>query len=595
MHFRIRRAVEFTIIAASATGCERASGGGVERTSQVDEALSESDTRVTNYDTVNDLPHAPADLLDLGEIAAVTDSDTDRLGLWTLKPSGPGIATGKWVPIVTDFELYNVRDFGAVPNDGVSDSVAIEAAIEAAQAGHGGIIYFPAGEYTIGTTITLPKLRFSNGFPLYYVGDGMFATSLRAEADALSPTQPVLMHPDDNNAVSGGGIIGMSISRASHGTVFQHWTADDVNGRMYHYLIRDVMFQGADYGKCDRPVQGHPDQCNGVGPDQSQAEVVKLNHVHDTIIENVIVNGEETALRLDHSSRVTLRNIHMSLDDYTRSFIRIQAGGSHTLSGLRTEALRGGVAIALQAGVSECSQGRCELRNIEIEDFSEEGGNIFRTLSIEGTFDGSGYHYVRGVHARNLGVSYPSGATAGTTGIYVNGLVRNVDIEGGHTSLFTNLSKPAIVVENGASNIKVRDMLLLQGDLTTAEQSVEVGSETSDVRVELWGENDHRPYVATSPIAGLVMSCSGVPCEEASVGGTEAFVVPPSGVSRNLATLLGGHPGQRLILVFSDGQTTITNAGNIRLSGGASWTGSNHSTLTLIFDGTSWLEAGRAD
>ncbi len=231
----------------------KATGEAAERRHHgLREELSESDIRVTNYDTAADLPHTPADLLDLGEIAAVTDSDSDRLGLWTLKPKGPGIGAGKWVPIAIDFERYNVRDFGAVSNDGVSDSVAIKAAIDAVQAGHGGIIHFPAGEYTIGTTITLPKLRFSNGFPLYYVGGGMFAT----EADALSPTQPVLMHPDDNNAVSGGGIIGMSISRASHGTVFQHWTADDVSGRMYHYLIRDVMFQGADYGKRDRPSQG---------------------------------------------------------------------------------------------------------------------------------------------------------------------------------------------------------------------------------------------------------------------------------------------------------------------------------------------------
>ncbi len=189
-HCSINAHLILVAILASTFGCTSGQTGERESTLKTAEELSESDIRVTNYDTAADLPHTPTDLLDLGEIAAVTDSDTDRLGLWTLKPKAPGSGVGKWVPIVTDFKIYNVRDFGAVPNDGASDSTAIEAAIDAAQAGHGGIVYFPAGEYTIGSTITLPNLRFSNGFPLYYVGDGMFATSLRAEADALSPTQP---------------------------------------------------------------------------------------------------------------------------------------------------------------------------------------------------------------------------------------------------------------------------------------------------------------------------------------------------------------------------------------------------------------------
>ncbi len=50
------------------------------------------------------------------------------------------------IPTVTG-TIYNVATYGAVPDDGASDRAAFEAAIAAATAAGGGIIYFPAGRY----------------------------------------------------------------------------------------------------------------------------------------------------------------------------------------------------------------------------------------------------------------------------------------------------------------------------------------------------------------------------------------------------------------------------------------------------------------
>ncbi len=47
------------------------------------------------------------------------------------------------------FQTFNVRDYGAVPNDNVSDRAAFLAAVAAAQAANGGIVYFPSGRYIL--------------------------------------------------------------------------------------------------------------------------------------------------------------------------------------------------------------------------------------------------------------------------------------------------------------------------------------------------------------------------------------------------------------------------------------------------------------
>jgi len=65
----------------------------------------------------------------------------------------------------TSFEavdVYNVINYGAVPNDGQNDYSAVMAAINAAQAAAGlSIVYFPAGTYNINSTINLSRTSSS--------------------------------------------------------------------------------------------------------------------------------------------------------------------------------------------------------------------------------------------------------------------------------------------------------------------------------------------------------------------------------------------------------------------------------------------------
>lgn len=54
-------------------------------------------------------------------------------------------------------ELISVKDFGAIGDGVADDSVAIQSAINAVLANGGGTVFFPAGMYLVGTTISVAK------------------------------------------------------------------------------------------------------------------------------------------------------------------------------------------------------------------------------------------------------------------------------------------------------------------------------------------------------------------------------------------------------------------------------------------------------
>lgn len=67
-------------------------------------------------------------------------------------------------------DVVSVKDFGAVGNGIANDTVAIQAAINAAQAKGGGAVYFPTGNYVITSTLVI------TGNEIVLRGDGIGAT-----------------------------------------------------------------------------------------------------------------------------------------------------------------------------------------------------------------------------------------------------------------------------------------------------------------------------------------------------------------------------------------------------------------------------------
>ena len=58
---------------------------------------------------------------------------------------------------VRELGVFNVKDYGAIGDDVADDTAAIQAAVDATVDGRrGGTVYFPAGNYRITSTVTLP-------------------------------------------------------------------------------------------------------------------------------------------------------------------------------------------------------------------------------------------------------------------------------------------------------------------------------------------------------------------------------------------------------------------------------------------------------
>lgn len=59
-----------------------------------------------------------------------------------------------------------------------------------------------------------------------------------------------------------------------------------------------------------------------------------------------------------------------------------------------------------------------------------------------------------------------------------------------------------------------------------------------------------------------------------------------------ITTFDEGREGQRILIVFTDANTTVSEASNIRLS--AAFTSTADDTMELVYDGSVWFELGRS-
>lgn len=129
------------------------------------------------------------------------------------------------------FTVFNVLDFGAIPNDGSSDKTAIQAAINAA-ATNGGTVYLPVGVYELGSSgglILANNVQMvgshapnsGTGTRLNYTGTG--------DAIQLSDGAKMAMRHlflNGNNAVDSIGFGTTNTTDLVNSTT--HWVAEDV-------------------------------------------------------------------------------------------------------------------------------------------------------------------------------------------------------------------------------------------------------------------------------------------------------------------------------------------------------------------------------
>jgi len=69
--------------------------------------------------------------------------------------------------------IFDVTDYGAVADDGISDEVGIQATIDAAEAAGGGVVFFPAGRFDLSVTEELRNtVIFVNSSDIVLRGSG---------------------------------------------------------------------------------------------------------------------------------------------------------------------------------------------------------------------------------------------------------------------------------------------------------------------------------------------------------------------------------------------------------------------------------------
>ncbi len=127
-----------------------------------------------------------------------------------------------------------------------------------------------------------------------------------------------------------------------------------------------------------------------------------------------------------------------------------------------------------------------------------------------------------------------------------------------------------------------------------------IGETTAANGVTIDGVNlkDNNVELATGKVKRTVTALATL-----GVGGTtfavtgEAMIIDGDAGGNTIATITGGSTGQILILLFVDASVIITDdnthvANSVDLS--AAFTSADDTTLTLVFDGTSWYELFRS-
>ncbi|TYA74665.1 DUF4955 domain-containing protein [Seonamhaeicola marinus] len=92
------------------------------------------------------------------------------------------------LPKVT-YKVFNVKDFGAIPDDTISDKDAINKTIEAAKKNGEGIVYFPKGKYYINSGNDDNSIITINASKIVFRGEDQSNTILFFDRD-LPPAHP---------------------------------------------------------------------------------------------------------------------------------------------------------------------------------------------------------------------------------------------------------------------------------------------------------------------------------------------------------------------------------------------------------------------
>lgn len=100
----------------------------------------------------------------------------------------------KEIPNITNYKVFDVTSFGAIANDTLSDKIAIQNAITAANKNGSGIVFFPKGRFLVNENGDEPNKIISKGSNIIFrgSGSGIGGTELFMK-NTLPPADPAKM------------------------------------------------------------------------------------------------------------------------------------------------------------------------------------------------------------------------------------------------------------------------------------------------------------------------------------------------------------------------------------------------------------------
>lgn len=511
-----------------------------------------------------------------GVFTWIADATTpDDRGTFIVPSATP--RTGCWRRLYAG--ALNVRWFGA-RGDGQlpGDEGAFQAAINAATAKGGGVVFIPAGDYCIAATVNLPKTFGGQPVPISLVGEGpalgFTASTGRRNGSCLrwastDSQAPMLSYSATDNAdVYNHTIENLLFVRGDGfgvGTIFLFpYSPNGANGnsRWRACAIKNCHFTG--------------------NPGDSVATLVRLYGAWNTVIEDVMMDGGNIGLYSSAGSRLQIIGFQTSSKGTTNHAILIDGGDSHVIQRCRFEGCNG-TLIKITGGAI----------NVSLDSISTEGWREPVQIDLDD---------VKNARLSNLNMGGPD--FAGTfIGVRVGAACNNVTIRGGFLG-----GTPAIKVEPGVKHLHVEDVVIddAQANVIIEDDSASP-SKTKDVVIRCY-EHPTSPIYAFTFTRGVYdpVQVSSQPGGDVmlhkliyDLAGRDTFC--GASVTGRIDGIERGCEGQRLTVLLS-APTTFTHAAvglpataaPLRLSGGVNAALQANAVLQLLYNGGAWYEVGRS-
>lgn len=475
-------------------------------------------------------------------LSGTTDANGQMAG--TLDPgaytvAGPGYS--KAVHVVAGAkdpkQNYNVKDYGAKGDNATNDGTALAAAITACSSAGGGVVVLPPGTYIITAEIVVPsnvELR----------GSGRDVTAIKRTGATAGK---VLVNSDMTSGNVGITVRDLTVDRTDGADALSTTADNAINFRYVdRLLIENVRARGGMKAihlqscsgwlvrpRCDtfRDNGIAINDATGVGmPSAADQEMF--------VIEPIVRQTAATKAAAGSSPMIITQARTKVIDPDVISTVALSGFGIEIANPTTNPddiVVRGGHLVG--CGILVGHGDRHAIRDVSLEDGAVAGSARVMLVPTGGSAAIADCK-VRGVTINGaLGVPNGNLRIEGATGTDVS----DCSLHGGATLFVSVASKPTTAIRNVA------------------------------------GYTDAAPSIASA--ATLVVD-PGI--EVALVTGTTNITSISASVR---------HTGRRVTLIFA-GALTVTDGSNLKLSGNFVTTADD--TITLVCDGTNWLESSRS-